>query len=139
LRIATLFSFFTRDISLRICADVEMIDRETALSRRLLSHLAGITFITYGDASDADFARQLDDIRAETADRRHYPVSGFAEGTMASPCVHQAFPLLEQITPTISRLNLIAPRTVPKSVIVREGRLGVLFPRIRESSGKNQI
>jgi hypothetical protein len=116
-----------------------MIDRETALSRRLLSHLAVITFITYGNASDADFARQLDGIRVETGDRRHYPVAGFAQGTIASPCVHQAFPLLEQITPTISRLNLIAPRTAPKSVIVREGRLGVLFPRIQESSGKHRI
>ena len=54
--------FFTRGISLQIWDQVGMLEREVALYRQLLPHLKGITFLTYGDRSELQYASCLNGI-----------------------------------------------------------------------------
>ena len=54
--------FFTSGASLKTWDDVGILDREVALYRELRPHLGGITFVTYGGASDLRLAERLDGI-----------------------------------------------------------------------------
>lgn len=56
-------TFFTRGMSLKIWDHVGMFEREVALYRALRPSVRGITFVTYGDAMDLDYADHLDGIR----------------------------------------------------------------------------
>ncbi len=55
--------FFTRNVSLRLWDQIGMFDREIALYRRLQKHGVVISFVTYGDATDQDYARAIPGIR----------------------------------------------------------------------------
>jgi glycosyltransferase involved in cell wall biosynthesis len=54
-----LILFFTQDVSLQTWDRVGMLEREVAIYRRLLPHLGGIAFLTYGDRSDLSYAPRL--------------------------------------------------------------------------------
>lgn len=54
--------FFTHGMSLGSWDASGLFEREVALYRALLPHLAGITFITYGDKRDLQFAERLNGI-----------------------------------------------------------------------------
>ncbi|MEO5334312.1 MAG: glycosyltransferase family 4 protein [Magnetococcus sp. YQC-5] len=54
--------FFTQNMSLLAWERGGLFEREVALYRRLLPHLGGITFVTYGDARDLTFASRLEGI-----------------------------------------------------------------------------
>ncbi|MBF0423932.1 MAG: hypothetical protein HQL73_13175, partial [Magnetococcales bacterium] len=58
-----LILFFTDGVSLSTWEKGGLFDREVALYLALRPHLRGITFVTYGDARDLDFAVRLGDIR----------------------------------------------------------------------------
>jgi glycosyltransferase involved in cell wall biosynthesis/2-polyprenyl-3-methyl-5-hydroxy-6-metoxy-1,4-benzoquinol methylase len=51
--------FFTQGMSLRAWAGAGMLEREVALYRALRPHLGGITFVTYGNAQDNQYQKQL--------------------------------------------------------------------------------
>ncbi len=55
--------FFTRGVSLRMWHMVGMLEREVALYRRLVEKGFEVSFVTYGDASDREFSRELGGIR----------------------------------------------------------------------------
>lgn len=55
--------FFTRGVSLRTWAMVGMLEREIAIYRRLLDQGFQVTFLTYGDRTDLDYAKTLGNIR----------------------------------------------------------------------------
>lgn len=54
--------FFTDALSLREWDRVGILDRETALYRAMRPHLGGVTFVTYGDHQDLEYAQGLDGI-----------------------------------------------------------------------------
>jgi glycosyltransferase involved in cell wall biosynthesis len=54
--------FFTYGMSLDGWEKSRLFDREVALYKALLPHLGGITFITYGDKKDLQFAEKLNGI-----------------------------------------------------------------------------
>jgi glycosyltransferase involved in cell wall biosynthesis len=47
--------FFTRGVSLKTWNGIGMLERETAIYRRINPQLEGITFVTYGDAEDLHY------------------------------------------------------------------------------------
>lgn len=51
--------FFTKGISLRTWDEIGMFDREIALYRRLQARGVKVSFVTYGDASDLDYADRI--------------------------------------------------------------------------------
>jgi glycosyltransferase involved in cell wall biosynthesis len=55
--------FFTRGVSLRMWQMVGMLEREVALYRLLVNKGFDVSFVTYGDASDHEFSRDLGGIR----------------------------------------------------------------------------
>jgi glycosyltransferase involved in cell wall biosynthesis len=55
--------FFTRGVSLRTWHDVGMLEREAAIYLRLRDHGVAVSFLTYGNASDLQYANQLGGIR----------------------------------------------------------------------------
>ena len=55
--------FFTLGWSLKSWDESGMLEREVAIYRRLLPHLGGITFVTYGGAEDQAYVPQLDGIQ----------------------------------------------------------------------------
>lgn len=55
--------FFTRGVSLRTWALTGMLDREIALYQRLIEQGAEVSFVTYGDCSDLDYADRLGKIK----------------------------------------------------------------------------
>jgi glycosyltransferase involved in cell wall biosynthesis len=55
--------FFTRGVSLRTWGMMGMLQREIAIYRRLMEHDFQVSFLTYGDASDLQFAAELGGIR----------------------------------------------------------------------------
>jgi glycosyltransferase involved in cell wall biosynthesis len=57
-----LILFFTRGISLRTWDRVGMLEREVEIYRKLLPHLGGIAFLTYGDESELRYGPRLDGI-----------------------------------------------------------------------------
>ena len=57
-----LILFFTRGVSLRTWAMFGMLEREIALYLHLMRHGLKVSFVTYGDASDLDYAGQLNGI-----------------------------------------------------------------------------
>jgi len=63
LRHSRLVLFFTRDVSLHKWSEIGMLSREVLLYQHLYPHLRTITFVTYGDARDLDYATQLNSIR----------------------------------------------------------------------------
>ncbi|MBF0384118.1 MAG: glycosyltransferase family 4 protein [Magnetococcales bacterium] len=54
--------FFTQGMSLSSWENSHLFEREVAIYHALLPHLAGITFITYGDKKDLQFANKLNGI-----------------------------------------------------------------------------
>jgi glycosyltransferase involved in cell wall biosynthesis len=54
--------FFTQGMSLSSWDSSELFEREVALYRALMPHLGGITFVTYGDKRDLQFAHRLNGI-----------------------------------------------------------------------------
>ncbi len=55
--------FFTRGVSLRTWDRVGILEREVALYRAMRPHLHSVTFVTYGNARDLDYADRLAGIR----------------------------------------------------------------------------
>ncbi len=55
--------FFTRGVSLRTWAFTGMLEREIAIYQRLIQQGAEVSFVTYGDHSDLDYAKRLGNIR----------------------------------------------------------------------------
>lgn len=55
--------FFTRGVSLRTWSMVGMLEREIAVYRRLLDRGFDVSFVTYGDGADLDYAEALGGIR----------------------------------------------------------------------------
>ncbi|MBI4966313.1 MAG: glycosyltransferase family 4 protein [Desulfomonile tiedjei] len=55
--------FFTRGVSLGTWATVGMLAREVALYLHLVEHGFEVSFVTYGDGSDLDYADELGGIR----------------------------------------------------------------------------
>jgi glycosyltransferase involved in cell wall biosynthesis len=51
--------FFTKDVSLRTWDETGMIDREVAIYRWLQSNGVKVSFVTYGDKTDLDYADRL--------------------------------------------------------------------------------
>jgi hypothetical protein len=66
--------FFTRGVSLKTWDDVGMLEREVALYRALRPNLRDITFVTYGDARDLQYAGRLDGIQILCNRWRVFPV-----------------------------------------------------------------
>ena len=60
---ASLVLFFTNGASLQTWARSGILSREVELYKRLLSHVGEITFVTYGDSRELQYADQLDGIR----------------------------------------------------------------------------
>lgn len=58
-----LFLFFTRDNGLFTWQATGTLNREARTYRELLSHLAGINFVTYGNSGDLALARELGGIQ----------------------------------------------------------------------------
>jgi glycosyltransferase involved in cell wall biosynthesis len=58
-----LILFFTRGVSLRTWAMLGSLEREIALYLYLIEHGFDVSFVTYGDASDLEYAEQLKGIR----------------------------------------------------------------------------
>ncbi len=54
--------FFTRGMGLKKWDDVGMLEREVEIYRRLQSYLKSISFLTYGDQSELEYASHLDGI-----------------------------------------------------------------------------
>lgn len=54
-----LILFFTQGLSLAIWDRLGMFEREVALYRALVPHLGGITFVTYGDKRELEYASRL--------------------------------------------------------------------------------
>lgn len=63
LKSVRLVLFFTQGMSLQAWEQGGLFEREVALYRRLRPHLGGIVFISYGDASDLEFASRLEGIK----------------------------------------------------------------------------
>jgi glycosyltransferase involved in cell wall biosynthesis len=61
--IRNLTLFFTRGVSLRTWSMLGMLEREVAIYRRLIQHGFQVSFVTYGDASDLEFADKLGGIQ----------------------------------------------------------------------------
>ncbi len=59
----SLVLFFTNNVSLRTWADAGILEREVEIYRRLLPHVGRITFVTYGDSRELQYAKQLGGIR----------------------------------------------------------------------------
>lgn len=59
----SLILFFTRGVSLKTWDDGGMLEREVALYRALRPNLRDITFVTYGDDRDLQYADRLDGIQ----------------------------------------------------------------------------
>jgi glycosyltransferase involved in cell wall biosynthesis len=55
--------FFTRGISLRAWDKMGMFEREVVFYRRLQEHGAQVSFVTYGDGRDLDYAERIPGIR----------------------------------------------------------------------------
>lgn len=58
-----LILFFTKDVSLCTWDQVGMLEREVEIYRRLLPHLGGIAFLTYGGRSELRYAPRLGGIK----------------------------------------------------------------------------
>lgn len=73
-----LILFFSRGVSLRLWDESGMFDREVALYRRLQEHNVQITFLTYGDARDRDYASRLPGIRI-LCNRWHFQLKRYMQ------------------------------------------------------------
>lgn len=63
LKDTSLTLFLTRGASLRMWADVGMLDRELALYVALRPYVKGVTLVSYGDSRDRRYMERLDGIR----------------------------------------------------------------------------
>lgn len=59
LKNVNLVLFLTQGVPLRTWYEIGIFEREVALYRRLLPHMKGITFVSYGDAGDLSFKERL--------------------------------------------------------------------------------
>ena len=55
--------FFTRSVSLNTWDEVGMLDREVALYERLRDRGVSVSFVTYGGASELDYASRIPGIQ----------------------------------------------------------------------------
>jgi glycosyltransferase involved in cell wall biosynthesis len=65
--------FFTQGVSLSSWESGKLFERELALYHALLPHLGGITFVTYGDKKDLQFAERLNGIEVVCNHRKLSP------------------------------------------------------------------
>jgi glycosyltransferase involved in cell wall biosynthesis len=120
---------FTRGISLGIWEQVGMLEREVELYKRLLPRLAGISFLTYGDAGESRYQEKVGKIDIISNDRS-YPKTKFS---ILAPIIYRAHFRNADIIKT-NQLDgawtaIIAKILYRKKVIVRCGYLWSVFQK----------
>lgn len=133
-----LILFFTRGVSLRTWDQVGILEREVALYRALRPHLGGVTFVTYGDARDLDYAARLPGIRI-ICNRWGLPQSWYVR------LLTRLYPLLWR-GPAVYKSNQVqgadialkAARRFGKRSIVRCGYLYSDFMEREHGKGSSQ-
>jgi glycosyltransferase involved in cell wall biosynthesis len=76
-----LMLFFTRGVSLRTWSMMGNLEREVAIYRRLIDLGFQVSFLTYGDASDLDYADKLGNIRV-LCNESAYPLEEYESRLM---------------------------------------------------------
>jgi glycosyltransferase involved in cell wall biosynthesis len=82
--------FFTEGVSLQTWSEVGMLDRELALYKALQKRDVEVSFVTYGDARDLQFASRLPGIAIQV-NSSGIPISRYEQALQSSPPAGDVF------------------------------------------------
>jgi len=131
----TLMLLFTRGVSMRVWDNVGSLEREVEPYRRLAQELAGVSFLTYGDKSELEYAKKLGNIDIVINERKLAPTKFSVFAPFLLRKEFRSVDIIKSNQIDGAWTGVIAKLLFRKKLIVRCGYLWSVFQRKRLGDG----